>query len=945
MTETGVSESMVRLVMEMSAAFLAVAVLLICPHSALGGTMSELPVITPAYVGFAPSVDGKLGDEAWSRAPLATDFQLLGSAGPATQQTRVRVCYDRNNIYLMFECLEDRMGDLLVKHKEDSAPVWQDDSVEVFICPYAVAGESRCHQFVVNAAGAKAYLRPGWVKQAENWRAAASRQSDRWIVEMAIPFDILKPLGRNENCWRVNFGRNEHPHQETSSWSAVPRWFRTYSNFGIMLPPRAPFQFNTFRGAMVKLDPEPGVPVGVEPVKEPVKEIAAGNCILPEPQEIRLRTSKEPFEINSRTRIVVSDNADEVDQWIVDEINSHIEKLGGSKLQIVRAYAMSKDPEMAHNVIIVGETARNPLLRSVCEAQEVRMPRSRYGTGAYVVDVMPSRIVLAGQSQTETFYAAQTLKQMMKAGDDGAILVPSQNIRDYPRFAFRGVHLLASKDALSFLGKLIENVLAPLKVNHIVLQTDKVVWKSHPEATDPHNNMPQEDVKKLIEIARRHHITVTPLVQSPGHLEWAFRDGNNLEFAEDPEDPYCYCMSNPKSYDFIFDIMDEAIELFGQPEYFHAGRDEFDMRGNMPVDEKCKATGKERLYIQDTLKIYEHLKAKGCKMMMWGDILTKPGFRELVDELPKDILINDWRYAPSETYPTVEFYQRHGFPVLGCTWYDPRNIYTFANFAAKRNIRGMLHTTWTGFESEEAVLSKYPEQAYAYVLAGVWMWNPLRPDMDNLPFKPRAMFEKAWREAPNKDKSSFACVRLQAYCNVSRVDSGRALGWLGVGRDNDLRALPAGIIGIGGVPYNILPASIDAPAAVMLGADGLADVFPRKVENIRIESTAKALHFLHACAQTADKEVEVARYVVKYEDGQTAEIPLIYDRNIYSWDDQSSGMSYGFAWRARGQDGRSVGVCDLMWENPHPDVPIDAIDMISANTQASPFLLAITVEN
>jgi len=74
----------------------------------------------------------------------------------------------------------------------------------------------------------------------------------------------------------------------------------------------------------------------------------------------------------------------------------------------MHASAIGSDLERARNVIVVGESARNRLVRAVCERDVVRMPRSRYGTGTYVVDVLPDRIVIAGSSPTDTYYGAQT---------------------------------------------------------------------------------------------------------------------------------------------------------------------------------------------------------------------------------------------------------------------------------------------------------------------------------------------------------------------------------------------------------------------------------------------------------------------------------------------------------------------------------------------------------
>lgn len=905
---------------------------------------NNVPIIIPAYVGFNPRLDEKVNDQIWANVDKITGFELVGFNGPATQQTEIKVCYDRTNLYVLFECFEDNMDAIITKFTDDHSPVWQDDSVEIFISPYSVAGPTKSHQFVVNAAGAKAYLRPDWVRENENWRAAAVRLGDRWIAEISIPFSILKPFGRNEDCWRVNFCRNEHPHYEMSSWSGVPQWYATYSRFGKMIPPAAPFTFTTFRGLLVPINNGDPASTGLEAVEGPVKELCSTCCIIPEPQEIHNRMSKAPFRITPNTSIVINDDATEVDLWTIDEINAAIIDLGGKPLKTVPAAAVSREPSSLNDIIVIGENAQNSLIRTICEREEVRMPRSRFGTGTHVVDILPNRLVVVGSSVVDTYYGAQTLKQLLKKDEAGGIYAQSVSIRDFPRFQFRCVHLLSSADALPYISKLIDRVLAPLKINNIILQTDLIAWKEHPEIAAEENAMPCEDVKKLLEIARKHHITVTPLVQSPGHLEWAYRNRSHLNIAEDPNDPYCYCMSNPESYEFIFSIIDEAIELFDHPALFHAGRDEFDMIGRMPVDEACKTVGKERLYIDDTIKIYEHLKSRGSRMVMWGDVLTKAGFREMIDLLPKDILINDWRYSPSETYPSIDFYQSKGFTIIASTWYDPRNISTFCSYAAKRGIMGMSQTTWTGWQSEEQTLKNHPNQVYAYVLSAAWAWNPVRPSIDDLPFRPEAVYRKMMKIPSPSEGAEFFTINIDNYCNISRIDSGRTPGWLGIGRGNDLRGLPDGIVKIGDVPYKIIPAKLNNPSVVMLGGDGVTLQFPHCVDGIVVNSKIKALDFLDGCAFSADNEAEVGNYIIHYVDGKTETASLYYQKNVYAWDDQSSGMSYGFAWRGKAQDGRSVGVCSSRWQNPRPDVEIATIDFVETGTEASPFLLAITAE-
>jgi hypothetical protein len=126
--------------------------------------------------------------------------------------------------------------------------------------------------------------------------------------------------------------------------------------------------------------------------------------------------------------------------------------------------------------------------------------------------------------------------------------------------AFRGVHLLAGKDTLEVQSRLIKEILSPFKINHVILQMNRYDWQSHPEVVDPDNRVSGEDLRKLFSLAKEHHITYIPLVPSLGHMEWIFRQGNNLDIAEDPKTirilPFY-----PRSYVLIEDLIDEAYEF------------------------------------------------------------------------------------------------------------------------------------------------------------------------------------------------------------------------------------------------------------------------------------------------------------------------------------------------------------------------------------------------
>jgi hypothetical protein len=898
----------------------------------------------PTYASRSPRIDGKISELTWANVPRLGNFRLVGSGDAAAQSTYVQICYDKTAIYFAFECRDERMDRARAEYALDGEPVWQDDSIEIYISPHSVADASNCHHFAVNLLGAKTCQQPGWAKPEGKWQAAAVKMKDRWAVEVAIPFEMIRPLGKNEPFWRINLCRNQISLGELSSWAPVPLKYATFSKFGrLIAPDEASFKFNTYRGAPEMLKPAADAPAGAQAVTEP-EPAKKNNFIIPEPMEVHQRRSREPFHIKSDTRIIVNDNAAESDLWSADQINEAIRRLGGGSLAVVRSSVAGIDFTHVSNAIVIGETTRNELLNSICRRDSLFLPRSARGNGSYAMNVSPERVVICGSSAPDTFYGIQTFKQLLSKDADGAIYMPSITVRDTPRFGFRGVHLLASRDALSHIGKLITNVLAPLKINNIVLQIDNIDWKSHPEIVDRDRCMPREDIPKLLEIARRHHITVTPLVQCPGHVSYILRAPEHQALAEDPNTPYCYCMSNPKSYELIYSLFDEAIELFGQPEYVHAGHDEYDMRGVMPYDDQCKAIGKHKLYVEHIRKVYDYLKSRGCKMMIWGDLLSRMDYRDLLDRVPKDIVINDWRYSPALEYSSVDVYQSRGFTVIGCTWYDPRNIALFSDYADKRRIAGMMQTTWTGWEEEDVVLAQQPRQLYAYILGAAWAWNPTRPALDMLPYRPDVIFKKMWYPDQPCKQPEYKVIRLDRHCNISRADSARSIGWLGLGHGNDLRGIPDGVQWMDSVPYLVLPAEVDCPSVIMLGGRGMPEEFPKSITGIEVNTRFSTIHFLHGCAHGAEDGSKAGSYVVKYEDGEVEQIDLAYSREISAWYDQSTALTYGFAWREKIRGGALIGVSELSWDNPRPKVKVTSIDFVAHHPEASPFLVAMTTE-
>ena len=56
--------------------------------------------------------------------------------------------------------------------------------------------------------------------------------------------------------------------------------------------------------------------------------------------------------------------------------------------------------------------------------------------------------------------------------------------------------------------------------------------------------------------------------------------------------------------------------------------------------------------------------------------------------------------------------------------------------------------------------------------------------------------------------------------------------------------------------------------------------FPQEVKEIRLNRKVKRLHFLHGAAWSVLDDTKIGAYGIHYSNGRTANIPIIYQRNV-----------------------------------------------------------------
>ncbi len=198
---------------------------------------------------------------------------------------------------------------------------------------------------------------------------------------------------------------------------------------------------------------------------------------------------------------------------------------------------------------------------------------------------------------------------------------------------------------------------------------------------------------------------------------------------------------------------------------------------------------------------------------------------------------------------------------------------------------------------------------------------------------------------------AYAPIDLSKQANQYRDER----GWFG-DKQFTFKDLPVGKHAFAGVAYDIFdfPTS-PVPTCVMLGGSGVPNNPAQEVKSIPVNRKADALFFLHTARidqRRNDQEVrekrkfEMCRYVVRYADGQTANVPIYSEIDIDDYKQKTPGALPGaqIAWTKlyAGTDLSAVAY-SKQWDNPRPDAVIASIDLVyGADRRGVPVLLAVT---
>jgi hypothetical protein len=659
--------------------------------------------------------------------------------------------------------------------------------------------------------------------------------------------------------------------------------------------------------------------------------------IIPRPKALRWR--EESFEIMADTRIVVGDLAQDEDLYAARDLNEELAAWGRPPLEIVRASAASADPA---NVILIGEPGLNALAAAALARTGLRVDAQTPGPEGYVLAVSSRLIVASGSDRRGTFYAIQTLRQLLEVEGDRLVFRGAE-VRDWPDHPVRAVHVVLDNYSDVFHAALIDRIFARYKFNMLIAESEYVQWDSAPAIRHP-GGATKAQAAAVIAAARRHLIEPVPLIQTLGHSEWLFTNGQNLDLLEMPADlapaRYAYDPLNPRVYEVLLPILDEALDLF-KPRFLHIGHDEVRNVVPFPWSEEGRRLGFGELYARDVLRLYSHLRGRGVGTMMWADVVLSADYQPEWSRLPRDIVMVDWQYQDAARYPSLSRLREMGFPVLGASWFHPGNNASLSLAARRAGAMGMVRTTWTGYFNNRAALAAF-EQMYSYIVAAEHFWNATAQAPALGATEAARRFAADWEGRRDRPRTVAGFpVDLRGVANRSHVDDGD--GWLGKGPAYDFRNLPTGPQRLAGVRFDLIdPAANRGRSIVMLrGAGPALERFPDRV-TVVVRRRAGSLCVLHALPYPARSGALVATYRVYFDDGASADIPVRYRRAIGTWLDGPLSIEHEIAWSGSARSGLDVRLSMLCWTNPDPRRAVMTIEAIAGDADAAPAIFAIT---
>ena len=507
--------------------------------------------------------------------------------------------------------------------------------------------------------------------------------------------------------------------------------------------------------------------------------------IIPQPEHLSAEQGR--FLINSTTKIVAEENLQNEASYLLGLLNG-VQGL---------------------DVDIVTEAGEKGNIR-------LELDPSIENDEGYALSVSFERIIISGKTAQGIFYGIQSLRQLMPINIESnenefqELTIPAVEIKDSPRFAYRGMHLDVGRHffSVSDVKKYID-LIAMHKMNtfHWHLTEDqgwRIEIKKYPRLTEigayrkgtaiglagtrnapyTYDTIPyggfytQEEIKEVVAYAGKQHITIIPEIELPGHSSAALAAYPEFGNTKGPYEvakrwgifKEIYAPTE-ETFAFLEDILSEVMELFPS-KFIHIGGDEAlkdEWEESAYAQEVIQREGlKDEHELQSYFiaRIEKFLNSNGRDIIGWDEILE--------GGLAPNATVMSWRGIDGGIAAAKQGHSVIMTPGTHC-------YFDYYQEAEDKRIEEPI-TGSVRFTTVEKVYNYEPipegltNEEATYILGAQGnVWTEYMPTYDIVEYKvlPRmtALSEVVWSSKESKDRNSFHS-RLQYM--VRRYD---ALGY------------------------------------------------------------------------------------------------------------------------------------------------------------------------
>jgi hypothetical protein len=701
--------------------------------------------------------------------------------------------------------------------------------------------------------------------------------------------------------------------------------------------------------------------------------------VIPVPFSTSMREGR--FRINRDVNIVIHPDSSPEELRVAKALRDEVADSFGIILTIRSDSAVPPG-----RAIVIG-TSERPVIHAAIAQAHTQEITGNSSPEAYTLRVGVDLAVISGADAQGVRHGLQSLKQLI-ASDKGDLSLPCGDVVDYPQKPFRGVKLyLPGPQNIAFFKRFIRDFVVAHKYNTVIMELNAGMrLESHPELNAgwremvrdtnySRRNYPpgsfhgreqnschqdtadgefltRQEVAELADFLRSQGVELVPELPSFTHSYYLLTRHKDLSEVPGDKWPDTYCPSNPKTYELLFEVYDEYLELL-KPKMLHVGHDElFAPVGLCPI---CKDRDVGERYGEDVARIRDYLRKKNAGMAMWGDMLMETvrgkglrdrrapdGWmykvaggmtREQVERLiPKDILIFNWFWGGVEGEWSEEQAEKNEQILDGMGFkqiygnFNP-SIHNYPTRSTRQTILGGAPSAW--FATNESNFGRTIITDVMGCSNILWRGEALngRQLADIAQARMPGIRSRFRGELPpSTTESAFTPIDISSRFNVGNNK------WTA---ECDLSSIRQEVIYAGNVPFHLSRSGDKAGIAVAIVGNKPSSL-PSSVDGIRVDSDLSSILFLHACAEPAanrepdrllwdvfDSADLLGWYEARYEDGYTETIPIRYGVNIAEWSWQSRKTDHQYCYGAdpivvSGKRTKQITMFACEWQNPRP---------------------------